>query len=80
MPAIRGRSPRKPGRRSREPCSRIAGMARSYNDLRKGCLLPDPGYALRSEGSGSRSVQDETTATDGTICPLSLRERAGVRG
>ena len=54
MPAIRGQGPRKPGRRNREPCSRIAGMARSYNDLRKGCLLPDPGYALRSEGSGSR--------------------------
>ncbi len=44
------------------------------------CPHPNPGYAPRSEGRGDRTVQDEATASAGTICSLSLWERAGVRG
>ncbi|AGI23111.1 hypothetical protein H681_06155 [Pseudomonas sp. ATCC 13867] len=35
--------------------------------------------ACRSE-RGDRSVQEEISVSVGTVCPLSLRERVGVRG
>ena len=55
----------------------IAGMARSYAKvLRSGRPSPSP----TPRGRGDSSVQDEAMVSAGTICSLSLWERAGVRG